>query len=189
MFSLHGVFRFLSVLLLSCFPVTAKALPTEVSGPSVLDSTQQIQLSLAHQQALVVIFMSAVCPCSNSHVREVTSLAKEFPEFRFVAIHSNQEESIEGAKAYFAEAKLPFPVIRDDKTKWADLFKASRTPHAFVVSSKGELLYQGGVSDSMQFESATKPHLREALEDLKKGRPLRNAKTRPMGCVISRGGS
>lgn len=165
------------------------ALPTDLSGLDVLNPSRQEHVSVGEAQGLVAIFVSAVCPCSNSHVVEIKALAKAYPEFVFVGIHSNQEESIEGAKAYFVEAKLPFPVIRDDKTKWADLFKASRTPHAFVVSSKGELLYQGGVSDSMQFESATKPHLREALEDLKKGRPLRNAKTRPMGCVISRGGS
>lgn len=172
-----------SVLL---FSQAAAALPAEIKGPSVLDKNE-LQVSVADKKALVVIFLSAVCPCSNSHISELSNLAKEYPGFAYVGIHSNINEDFEQTKKYFVTAKLPFSVIQDSGTKLADEFKAFKTPHAFVIRKDGTIAYQGGVSSSRQFDQAEKKYLRESLEDLAADRKVRTPEGRTLGCAISRG--
>lgn len=130
----------------------------------------------------VVLFMSAKCPCSNAHVPALKKLAAEFPDFSFVAIHSNSDESLESAKAYFRS--FPFPVIQDEKCKLADELKALKTPHAFVIGPDDKILYKGGVTSSSSGEG--KPYLRDALADLEAGKEVRVPVGRTIGCVIAR---
>ena len=88
----------------------------------------------------VVVFLSAKCPCSDSHVPVLKKLAEEFKDFSFVAIHSNADEQIDSSKSYFETAKLPFPVLQDEKSKIADEYRAFKTPHVFVLSPEGKIL-------------------------------------------------
>jgi hypothetical protein len=136
---------------------------------------------------LVVVFLSAKCPCSNSHNNELRNVAETYKEFNFVAVHSNVDEGKELSKPYFEKAAFPFPVIEDEKTKLADELRAFKTPHAFVFGQNGELMYQGGVSSSRDCEKADNKFLREALEYLQAGRSVRTPEGRTLGCAISRG--
>lgn len=135
----------------------------------------------------VVVFLSATCPCSNSHVKELKALAQEHPEMSFVAVHSNVDEELTPSQEYFQKAQLGFPTLQDHNTAIADEFKALKTPHAFVVNRDGTLLYQGGVSSSRDITTADRKFLREALEDLQQKKSVRTPEGRTLGCAISRG--
>lgn len=139
------------------------------------------------KKALVVAFLSATCPCSNSHVEELRSLSEKYRDFQFVGIHSNANESRELSIAYFKKIQFPFPVIQDEKFQYADQLKANKTPHAFILDVEGQVLFQGGVTDSNKIESSSRKYLREALEDLQNGRQVKTASVRTLGCVIDRG--
>lgn len=99
----------------------------DVSGKSLL-SGKSVRFLVNEKKGLVVVFLSAKCPCSNSHVSELNALADSFPEFKFVAIHSNSNEDETSAKTYFESRKLSFTVIEDSKAGLADRFKALKTP-------------------------------------------------------------
>lgn len=175
------------VCLILASPVAA-ALPVTFSGESPIDG-QDLDVGIKDRKGLVVLFLSAVCPCSNSHLPEIKNLAEKHPDFQFLAVHSNSDEGDDLASEYFRTAKLPFPVLRDPGSKLADEFKALKTPHAFLVLPNGSLAFQGGVSSSSKFdESVERKYLREALQDLSEGRSVRTPKARPLGCEISRGG-
>lgn len=137
-------------------------------------------------KGLVAVFMSARCPCSNSHVDVVKKLANEYSDFHFVVIHSNSDEPVDEAKTYFKSADLNIPVLQDEHTRLANEFRASRTPHAFVVAPDGKIVYRGGVTDSADAGSARKQFLRDALDDLERGQKIRVAEARSLGCSISR---
>jgi len=134
----------------------------------------------------VVLFLSAKCPCSRSHESDLDKLSKEFPEVKFVAIHSNSDENEELSGFHFKESGLSFPVIRDEKAKIADEFRALKTPHAFVVGPKGECWFDGGVDDSKDASKAKKHYLKAALTDLREGREPKEKTVRTLGCVIKR---
>jgi peroxiredoxin len=138
------------------------------------------------KKADVFIFMSAKCPCSNSHVPLIKDLAMKYPDFRFFAVHSNLDEDSKTTQEYFKKISLPFTVLQDQETQIADQFKAFKTPHAFIVNKKGEILYQGGVTNSSHADRADRIFLNEALEDIHNNRAVKNSEGRTLGCVIMR---
>ena len=134
----------------------------------------------------VVVFLSAKCPCSNSHLPILKKLYSEFKDFSFVTVHSNRDEDIAMSKEYFTKAGLPFPVSQEDKAAMANSLKAYKTPHAFVFSPQGKILYKGGVTGSAVAQNDSQEYLREALEDIRLNREVRTPEGRTLGCVISR---
>lgn len=181
---------FLSFVFLSFsnFLTQAFAIPSpgQVVGVDIFKSSP-VSLSGEKHKALVLVFLSAKCPCSDSHISELKALAQDYPDFTFSAIHSNVDEEIATSKIYFEKASLPFPVIQDQNAELANRFHALKTPHAFVVKANGDILYQGGVSSSHTFAKADRKYLREALEDLEHHRPVKIPEGRTLGCTISRG--
>jgi peroxiredoxin len=162
--------------------------PLSFSGTDVVQGTKTTIALKASPQPTVVVFVSALCPCSAAHEDALRDLAKEFQAagVRFVGIHSNQNESPEKTREHFGATKLGFPVLQDPGAAIADQLGALKTPHAFVLNSDGKILYQGGVDDSHEAATAKKFHLRDALLALLQGKPVPAARTRALGCMISR---
>lgn len=178
------------IFLLSALISLAKAeIPSQITGKDLLKgSASSFATHFTDKKALVVVFMSARCPCSNSHVPVLSKLVEKYPDVRFVAVHSNFEEPTKEAQEYFRLLRLPFPVLEDDHAKIADQFKALKTPHAFVLSPEGKILYQGGVTNSAMADQSDRNYLNEALEDILKGQKVRTSEGRTLGCVITREG-
>ena len=154
-----------------------------VSGQSVeLDAN-----TLKMKKATVLLFLSARCPCSNSHVDEIKDLHILFKDqIRFIGVHSNQNENALEAKKYFNQIDLGFPVLKDTDAIIADRYKAFKTPHVFVLDSRGEIIYRGGVSSSQHFDSSVKKYLRDVLTDINQGQAPRMSESKSLGCVILR---
>jgi peroxiredoxin len=178
--------RILVLFAILLFSYTGLATPVNIKGTGLLDRQPIAFQPEQAKQGVVVVFLSAKCPCSHSHLGELNQLAADFKDYKFFAVHSNSDESEELARKYFSEAHLSFPVIQDEHYQLADQFKASRTPHAFVVDAQGKVRYRGGVSNSSDFPSASRRYLREALSDLHAGKAVRTPEGRTLGCFISR---
>lgn len=168
-------------LLNAALPIKWQAIDLSTQKKTIIDLS-----SNAEKKADVFIFMSAKCPCSNSHVPIVKDLASKYPDFRFFAIHSNLDEDSKTTQEYFKKIALPFTVLLDQETQIADQFKAFKTPHAFIVNKKGEILYQGGVTNSSHGERADRIFLKDALEDIHNNRTIKTPEGRTLGCVIMR---
>jgi len=174
--------RFLTLVFLAFCWSAAWAVP--ISGLDlVTGKTTQVRPGT---KGTVAIFLSSKCPCSNSHMNVLKKLAQEFKDFNFVAIHSNADETAEQAGIYFKAAGLPFPVVQDESSHLADSLKALKTPHAYVFSLSGEILFKGGVTSSHEGDTGSKQYLREALEDIRAGREVRVKEARTLGCAIAR---
>lgn len=138
-------------------------------------------------QGTVLIFMSSVCPCSQSHEKKIVELIRRYPQFQFIGVHSNNEEDLTFAKAHFKNSSIPFLAFANDREQiLANRFGALKTPHAFVVDRSGQTVYRGGVDNSHDAGKASTDYLENALRDVIAGRPVKLAETKPLGCVISR---
>ena len=82
----------------------------------------------------------------------------------------------------------PTAVLLDCTGEVGRLFGAMTTPHMFVIAPDGNLAYMGAIDDQRSTDPATVPiarnFVREALADLRAGRPVATAFTAPYGCSI-----
>ena len=166
----------------------ASPLAPEYRGKDVVSGRDtQLKLNKA-EKGTVVVFLSAKCPCSASHEVALKDLYREFQAqgFAFTGVHSNPDEDAALTTTHFKESALPFPVIQDGDQALANTFGALKTPHVFVVSPKGEILYQGGVDETHIAALAKKPYLKNALLAVAHGQAPDPKEVRVMGCAIKR---
>ena len=76
--------------------------------------------------------------------------------------------------------------LLDESGRVGRLYGARTTPSAYVVGADGRLAYQGAVDDDPWAEAGpgVLDHLRDALDDVAAGRPVRRPETRPYGCPV-----
>ena len=134
----------------------------------------------------IFIFLSKDCPCSRGNLNYVQKLSQDYSEFQFVGVHSKRGTTLKEVKDYLADKDLKIEVLNDDELKIASLFNALKTPHAFIVDQKGDVLYNGGISNSTFPQNAKEFYLKNALEDLKNKRAIAKAETKTLGCFILR---
>lgn len=142
------------------------------------------------EQATVFVFLSFDCPNSNGYTPTLLDLHKDFgPKgVKLVGISETDLPADELA-AKVKEYKLPFPVFADPKQAIADAFKAKITPEACVLDHNAVLRYRGRIdnlfTDRLKRSPAVTDHdLRNALEDLVAGKPVRTPVTKAVGCPI-----
>jgi len=152
-------------------------------------------------KALVVLFTSNHCPTSHSIERRLQRFWDEYrPKgVRLVAINPNHPEglsrdelgygdfgdSFEEMKPYAAKNGWTFDYLYDgEKQTTARAYGCLATPHVFVFDADLRLRYKGRFDDSGQFDDATvKSHdVRNAVDAILAGQPVKLAETRPMGC-------
>ena len=183
--------RLTVVLLLAAWP--SFAAPSRIEGLKVrgvdVVNGASVDLTPSTRKPLVVAFLSARCPCSESHEPVLKKLAQEFgSSFSFVGIHANRNETRAESTAHFKNAGLGFSVIEDQSGGggYLDRFEALKTPHVYVVAASGEVLYQGGIDDASEAPRAKVQHLKNALTDISQGRAPAQRETRTLGCAIKR---
>jgi peroxiredoxin/mono/diheme cytochrome c family protein len=148
---------------------------------------------LKDQRAIVVVFLSFDCPVSASYSPTLAELHKTYSTrgVAFLGVSSNADEDAAELARHVREFKLPFPVVRDDKFVAADAFKARTTPEAFVLDRHFVLRYQGRIDDQyarrlVKNRQISHHDLRDALDDLLAGKPVRRPLTEAVGCPLPR---
>ena len=158
-------------------------LEAPLSTSTLLDGKKVSSLKTKDRET-VVFFLSASCPCTKKNIPYLQTLSKEYPDFQFLGVHSSANESIEDAKKEFGA--LNFPIAYDEDMKIADQFKATKTPHVFVLNKKSEILFHGGVTNSVDPIRAKNFYLKNALEDITKNKEVRQKFAKALGCYIVR---
>lgn len=144
-----------------------------------------------HEPVLVVVFTCNHCPYAVAYEDRLVAMQRDYAArgVRFVAINSNDDKShpedsfprmVERAK----QKGFNFPYVRDADQKVVEAYGAVCTPHVFAFDSERRLRYRGRIDDSKDPEQVKRGDLRDALDDLVAGRPVRVPDTRPFGCSI-----
>jgi peroxiredoxin len=152
-------------------------------GKTVQGTTFSLAESRKDHQAIVVIFRSTLCPYSNFYNELLKNMTAEYGRkgVLFVAVHSDRWETEDEIRAHAARFGHTFPIIRDPDGRLARLLDARRTPEAFLLDGEGKLRYHGRVAAKVGT-----PDLRNALDALLAGRPIKPAVTKAFGCAIAR---
>lgn len=134
----------------------------------------------------VVIFISKDCPCSKGNLSYINELSKNYPEIKFFGIHAKKGSTTEQLKNYLSDKSLNFEVVNDPEMKMTKQFEALKTPHAFIINPKGEIIYNGGITNSTFPENAKTFFLKDRLEEIKNHKPLSMSESKTLGCFIVR---
>jgi thiol-disulfide isomerase/thioredoxin len=145
-----------------------------------------VELKLDKTKPSVYYFLSAWCPCSQASFDHLNDLQRKYKNFNFIGFHSSVAIPKKDALAYFAKFKIDFPIIFDPQVEYADHFKAVKTPHIFVYDKDGEILFQGGATNSRNPKKASKFYLRDALEAYTQKKVIKNKYAKTIGCYIQR---
>jgi len=126
-------------------------------------------------RGVVMVFLSSKCPYVAQARQPLGDLFRTYGnKVAFVGVNANQNESADDIKAD-AGANFPFPMLRDEGAKVAELYGAERTPEAFLVDAGGVIRYHGGVAE-----------LGAALGDFTAGHAVAKAESKAFGCTIKR---
>jgi peroxiredoxin len=93
------------------------------------------------------------------------------------------------AKAFLASAKAqPTAYLLDPNGVVGKGYGAVTTPHMYVVDKAGKLVYAGGIDDKATASPAdiagARNHVLAALSELKAGKTVSVATSRPYGCSV-----
>ena len=142
--------------------------------------------------ALVVVFSCNHCPYVKAYEGRMIELQRDYAArgARLVAINSNDaanypDDSFDEMKRRAKEQGFNFPYLADESQQAAKAYGATHTPQLFVFGPDRRLAYTGKIDDNWQEPSKVeRRYLREALDELLAGKPVREPETHAIGCTI-----
>jgi peroxiredoxin len=143
------------------------------------------------QKAIVLFFVTTDCPIANSYVPEMNRIRETYAP-RGVRVYAVQADTsiAEAAVADYAkDYRYSFPLLLDPQQVLGQFTGATVTPEAVVLSPEGKLHYRGRIDNRVedfgkQRPEATKHDLRDALDAVLAGRPVRHRISKSIGCPI-----
>jgi peroxiredoxin len=157
-----------------------------------LPDTEGAAHALDGAPATVVVFTCNHCPYALAWHDRLLDVARDYADrgVRMLAINSNDAEryprdSYEAMQQRVgADGGWPIPYLHDEDQEVARAYGARTTPDVFVIAPDRSVAYRGAPDADSREPALGAEWLREALDDVLEGRPVRRAETEPVGCSI-----
>jgi thiol-disulfide isomerase/thioredoxin len=155
------------------------------------DGKDYTPLAAGDKKAVVLFFVSAYCPTSNTFVPEINKIVADYSgKFAFYFVHADSDLKLTDVLQHTEMMGIKATVLMDKEQRLAKLAQAKITPEVVVLGADGHTLYQGRINDlylgpTKKQRQATTKDLRDALDAIQAGTPVTNARTEAMGCKIS----
>jgi peroxiredoxin/mono/diheme cytochrome c family protein len=141
---------------------------------------------------VVVAFLGTECPLAKAYARRLEELQSQYAAkgVAFLAVNSNQQDSITEIDQQVKECGATYPILKDVGNVVADQFGAVRTPEVFVLDKDRKVRYWGRVDDQFgigyQRKAPTRRDLAEAVDELLGGAAVSQPSLAGQGCLIGR---
>ncbi len=146
-------------------------------------------------KGVVLTFTCNTCPYAIAYQDRLIAIEKKYKELGYpvVAVNPNDPEvqpgdSPEAMHERAHEKGFTFPYLFDDGQKVYPQYGATRTPHIYLLESKGGefiVRYIGAIDDNYADANAVKEtYLVDAIEALISGNSPETAETKAIGCSI-----
>jgi peroxiredoxin len=194
--ALTALSPFASLLL----PATAQAASVGQAAPdfTLTDTAgQTVRLSQFKGKPVVLEWNNPGCPFVKKHYQgNMQALQKEVAAQGgvWLAINSTRDDSAD----YLAPAQLgrwmteqkasPTATLMDEDGKVGQAYAARVTPHMYIVNAQGVLVYAGGIDSiaSARVDDIPKAtnYVRQAMAEIKAGKPVSVSTSRAYGCSV-----
>jgi peroxiredoxin len=156
-----------------------------------LKGNKHVPLDTRGAKAVVFFFVVADCPVANYYTSEINAIVKDHADkpVRFFVVHVDPDITPAGARAHAKEYGITCPVLIDSKHQLVKATGVAITPEAAVLTPEGKIAYRGRIDDryvelGKRRIAPTRRDVREALTALLAGQPVREPRTRAIGCPV-----
>jgi peroxiredoxin len=148
------------------------------------------EVALADYKGKVVVleWINRDCPIDR-RVIESKLISTVYDKFKdkvvWLAIDSTAAHTVKDHEATIEQFKLGYPVLNDAKGTVGHLYAAETTPHMYIISTEGKLVYKGAIDDDPNGTKPTKVnYVDKALTELFAGKPISIAENKAYGCTV-----
>lgn len=138
------------------------------------------------EKGILIFFVSTTCPVCRAYESRMNAVAEEAKAKGFLVIGIDSNATEPAADVWDYAARMKFPVLYDEGSVVADLYRAKFTPEAFLLLPDRTIAYHGRIDNQMEEAQATTHELRDAVAAVAAGKPVAERETRPFGCTIKR---
>lgn len=138
------------------------------------------------------------CPYVRKHYNSATmqNLQKDMAKegivwLSVISSPPGEQGHVDGARARELTVQrdaAPAGILLDPKSQVARAYGAQTTPHMYIIDPKGKLAYMGAIDDKPSSSASSlngaKSYVRQAVAELKAGKPVSEASTKAYGCVV-----
>lgn len=160
-----------------------------------IDGKQVALADFKDAKGFVVIFTCNHCPYAIAYEDRIIALDKKYKSqgFPVVAINPNDpviapEDSFENMKKRAADKGFTFPYLFDETQDVFKKYGATKTPHVFILSKKGEMLaveYIGTIDNNYKDASQVSVrYVEDAVDALLHNKKPTLTTTKAIGCSI-----
>ena len=143
-------------------------------------------------QGVVVVFLSTECPISNRCIpllNEIAGKDRTKSPITVYGVISSPHVTREEAMAHSDKYQPQFPILFDASGELRSQLSPTHTPHAFLLSPQGKILYDGSIDDRFAAINKAKVtpsrhYLKEAIQSLLKREKIALPQTTPVGCPL-----
>lgn len=150
----------------------------------------EVALADLKGEIVVLEWINPDCPfVKRHHVQRdtMTGLARRYASEGVVwlAVNSTHYMDTQANRNLRERWNLPYPVLVDQDGKAGRAWNAKTTPHMFVISPEGRVVYQGAIdNDPRGQREAPTNYVDQALTEILAGKPVSEPVTRPYGCSL-----
>ena len=156
-----------------------------------IDAKTYQPLKAGVSQATVILFVLQDCPICNAYAPQLQRMAADAnrKHVAFYLVHVDPALTDEQARAHAREYGYTCPVLVDRKHELVSRLGIVAVPTAVVLDSDGTVQYHGRVDDryfalGKSREEPARHDLSDALSDVLAHRPVREPRTRTVGCAV-----
>ena len=187
--------------LLAALMLTTSLLAVEI-GKTAPDFTgtditgKTVKLSDYKGKIVVIESYNSDCPfCHNQYSGATQDLQKELAAKGVVWLLVNSVNPKNDSHRTPEQAQKEWKDLGINATAWIDdssgaighLYEMKTTPHCFVVSKDGTLVYAGAMDDHpdpFHDPKTARNYVKEAVNDLIDGKPIEVSQTKSYGCAV-----
>jgi peroxiredoxin len=139
--------------------------------------------------ATVIVFTANGCPYALAWHDRIQQVARDYAgrDVTVIQVVGNDEtghpeDSVESMRRRVDDGEIAGPYLRDVDQETVAAYGATATPEVFVLDQDGVVRYHGAPDADHDNPAENARWIRDALDDILRGRPVRRASTSPAGC-------
>jgi peroxiredoxin len=152
-----------------------------------------VSLSDYRGRIVVLEWLNFECPFVKYHYGEPKTMIKLAEKYKnknvvWLAINSTSHTTPAANTDFAKTQKLPYPILDDRPGNVGHAYIAMTTPHMYVISTRGNIVYEGAIDNSPMGRTPSGQQLvnyvDKALTELTSGKAVTTTKTKPYGCTV-----